>query len=68
VTWLFFIEPIGEERCRIISRFRAACSDDLATRLSYGPTVMEPVSFAMDRRMLMGIKARSERSLKEVRV
>jgi hypothetical protein len=62
-TWLFFIEPLGEASCRVISRFRAACSDDLATRLSFGPTFNEPVGFAMDRRMLMGIKARSERQM-----
>jgi hypothetical protein len=60
-TWLFFIEPLGDARCRVISRFRAACSDDLATRLSFGPTFSEPVGFAMDRRMLMGLKVRSER-------
>ena len=62
-TWLFFIEPLGDGSCRVISRFRAACSDDLATRLSFGPTFTEPVGFAMDRRMLMGIRARSERHL-----
>jgi hypothetical protein len=60
-TWLLLIEPLGDQRCRVISRFRAACSDDLATRLSFGPTFLEPIGFAMDRRMLMGIKARSER-------
>jgi hypothetical protein len=59
-TWLFFIEPLNDASCRVISRFRAACSDELATRLSFGPIFTEPVGFAMDRRMLMGIKARSE--------
>jgi hypothetical protein len=29
-TWLFFIERLGDACCRVISRFRAACSDDLA--------------------------------------
>jgi len=60
-TWLFLIEPLGDRRCRVISRFRGACFDDLSTRLSFGPTFVEPIGFAMDRRMLMGIKARSER-------
>ena len=65
-TWLFFVEPLGETRCRVISRFRAACSNDLATRLAFGPTLIEPVGFAMDRRMLLGLKERAEkmRSLK----
>jgi hypothetical protein len=61
VSWLFFVEPLGERRCRVISRYRAACSDDVATRLAYGPTLLEPVSFVMDRRMLLGVKERVER-------
>jgi hypothetical protein len=64
VSWLFFVEPVGERRCRVISRYRAACSDDVATRLAYGPTLLEPVSFVMDRRMLLGIKQRAERGEK----
>jgi hypothetical protein len=60
-TWLFYLEPLGERRCRLISRYRAACSDDLATRLSFGPTLVEPVGFAMDRRMLLGLKERAEK-------
>jgi hypothetical protein len=63
VTWLFLIEPIGDRRCRVISRYRAATSEDLATRLSFGPTFVEPIGFAMDRRMLMGVKSRSERTV-----
>ena len=61
-TWLFQVEPLGAGRCRFVSRYRCACSDDLATRLSFGPTLLEPVGFAMDRRMLLGVKARVERS------
>jgi hypothetical protein len=57
---LFFIEPLADGRCRVISRFRSTCSEDLATRLSFGPTFVEPVGFAMDRRMLLGIKQRAE--------
>jgi hypothetical protein len=61
-TWLFLVEPLGPERCRLISRYRMACSDDLATRLSFGPTVIEPIGFAMDRRFLRGVKDRAERA------
>lgn len=61
-SWLFYIEPLGERRCRLISRYRAACSDDLATRLSFGPTFIEPIGFAMDRRMLLGVKRAAERT------
>jgi hypothetical protein len=61
-SWLFFLEPLGDHRCRFISRYRASCSDDLATRLAFGPTLVEPVGFAMDRRMLLGVKERVERA------
>jgi hypothetical protein len=61
-SWLFFVEPLGENRCRFISRYRAACSAELATRLAFGPSLIEPVGFAMDRRMLLGVKERAERA------
>ncbi|HEX8953409.1 MAG TPA: hypothetical protein VF945_16250 [Polyangia bacterium] len=60
-SWLFLVEPLGIDRCRFVSRYRAASSDDLATRLSFGPALNEPIGFAMDRRMLLGVKARAER-------
>jgi len=59
-SWLFSLEPLGEGRCRLISRYRADCSNDLATRIAMGPSLLEPVGFAMDRRMLLGIKKRVE--------
>lgn len=62
VSWLFFLEPMGDRRCRFISRYRCACSDDTATRLQMGPALVEPIGFAMDRRMLMGVKERAERA------
>ena len=33
---------------------------DLATRLSFGPALLEPIGFAIDRRMLLGVKQRAE--------
>jgi hypothetical protein len=54
------LEPLGERRSRLISRYRCATSEDIATRLSFGAAVMEPVGFAMDRRMLLGVKGRVE--------
>jgi len=60
VSWLFLVEPLTDRRCRFISRYRASSSDDLGTRLAFGPTLVEPVGFAMDRRMLFGVKARAE--------
>lgn len=62
VSWLFFIEPLGERRCRLISRYRASYGDDLALRLAFGPLLVEPIGFEMDRRMLLGVKERAERA------
>jgi len=59
-SWLFLLEPLGPSRCRLISRYRTATSDDLATTLAYGVAI-EPIGFAMDRRMLLGVKSRAER-------
>lgn len=59
-TWAFLVEPLGPKRCRLVSRFRCATSDDVAMRLSLGPILLEPIGFAMDRRMLLGVKARAE--------
>ena len=59
-SWLFLIEPIGEGRTRLISRYRCATADDLRSRVGFGPAVVEPIGFAMDRRMLLGVKARVE--------
>jgi hypothetical protein len=63
VSWLFLVESLGDDRSRLISRYRCATSDDLATRLQLGPTLVEPIGFAMDRRMLLGIKARVEHAV-----
>ena len=59
-SWLFFLEPLGEKRCRFVSRYRVTYSNDLVTRLSLGPVFIEPIGFAMDRRMLLGVKSRAE--------
>lgn len=60
-SWLFLVEPLEGGRTRLISRFRTAYSDDLATRLAAGPTLTEAVGFVMDRQMLRGVKERVER-------
>jgi hypothetical protein len=65
-SWLFLVEPLGERRCRFVSRYRCGCSRDLATRLQFGQGTVEPVGFAMDRRMLLGVKERVEKSARAV--
>src|SRR5690606_25930078 len=53
VTWAFLLEPIAPGRCRLVSRYRCATSDHLGMRITLGPALVEPVGFAMDRRMLL---------------
>jgi hypothetical protein len=60
-SWLFLVEPSGPGRSRLVSRYRAACSADLPTRLAFGPALVEPFGSEMDRRMLLGVKTRAER-------
>jgi hypothetical protein len=61
VSWLFLVEPLGPARCRVVSRYRCASSGDLRTRLGFGPALVEPIGFAMDRRMLLTLRRRAER-------
>jgi hypothetical protein len=60
VSWLFLLETLGPNRCRLVSRFRVNHARGLRARLSYGPWVTESVGFVMDRAMLLGIKKRAE--------
>jgi hypothetical protein len=57
-SWAFLLEPLADGHCRLVSRFRTSCSNDLLTRLAQGPALLEPIGFAMDRRMLLGIRER----------
>jgi hypothetical protein len=61
-SWLFLVEPLGPNRCRFISRYRASCSNDLRTRFFFGPLLIEPIGSEMDRGMLLGVKQRAEGS------
>ncbi len=63
VSWLFLVEPVTPSTCRFISRYRCATSLDFVTRARFGRALMEPIGFAMDRRMLLGVKQRAERAL-----
>lgn len=59
-SWLFLVEPRDGGRSRLISRFRCASPPSRAQRVALGPALLEPIGFAMDRRMLLGIKERAE--------
>ena len=59
-SWLFLVKEITARRSRVVSRYRCATSDDLKTRLAFGPVIVEPIGSTMDRRMLRGIRARAQ--------
>lgn len=59
-SWGFYVEPLAKGRCRLISRYRCAASEGALSALQYGPLLLEPIGFAMDRRMLLGVKTRVE--------
>lgn len=65
-SWLLLVEETAPGLTRVVSRYRCASSDDLRTRLSFGPALLEPIGSTMDRRMLLGIRARVERAPRAV--
>jgi hypothetical protein len=56
-VWSFHILPIDADHCRLLSRSRAARQHGSARMAGY---VMDPVTLLMTRKMLLGIKERSE--------
>jgi hypothetical protein len=62
ISWAFVIEPLDSSRSRLYSRNRSAYGPGLVQELSYGPWLLEPISFVMDRKMLQGIRWRAERA------
>jgi hypothetical protein len=60
-VWSFHLRPLGPGACRLLSRGRARRRAGLPGVADLVlDTVMDPVTFAMTRRMLLGIKARAE--------
>ena len=59
LSWLWFIEPINSESSRFVSRNRLTYNDSFKNRLLIG-ILSEPIVFAMDRKMCLGIKKRAE--------
>lgn len=57
-TWSFSVTPTGPESSRLITR--ASGEPPSLLGLAFNRTVFEPLHFAMERRMLIGIKALAE--------
>lgn len=60
LTWLWYVEDINEHHSRFISRNRVTYSSSWKANFMFG-FVMEPMVFAMDRKMCYGIKKRAEK-------
>ncbi len=66
-TWAFVVEPIDDATSRLIMRGRARGSLGLLGA-SFERSIFEPIHFAMERKMMEGIRARAEgRSVSEAR-
>lgn len=60
LTWLWYIEEIDEKTSRFISRNRVTYTSSAKTNFIF-KVLLEPIVFAMDRKMCLGIKKRAER-------
>jgi hypothetical protein len=60
-TWAFYLEPLHGDRTRLIERWKADWSPTLKNAI-FMRLFLEPGSFLMERKMLLGIKQRAEAS------
>jgi hypothetical protein len=58
-TWSFYLEPVDEHTTRLIERFRCDYNPTPMNTFFYR-AILEPGSFIMERKMLLGIKERAE--------
>jgi hypothetical protein len=60
-SWAFVLKPLSENQTRLIVRARGSMPETLPMKIfSYG--VFEPAHFIMERKMLMTLKEKAERS------
>jgi len=59
ISWVFFLGELDEGTTRLIVRSRSDYNPSLGNALIYR-VFTEPISFVMDRKMLLGIKERAE--------
>ncbi|SDD21890.1 hypothetical protein [Rhodococcus tukisamuensis] len=58
--WAFHLLDDGDGGTRLIERGRYAHSGGRASSLAFGPTLLEPISFVMSRKMLRTLRALAE--------
>jgi hypothetical protein len=62
LSWAFIVREAEGRRSRLFSRYRADYGPGLAPALGYGPWILEPFSYVMDVKMLVGVRERAERA------
>jgi hypothetical protein len=60
MTWVWYLDVIDATTTRLISRNRNDYSPEIANKLLMGPLLIEPISFVMERKMLLSLKERAE--------
>jgi hypothetical protein len=61
-VWSFHVRSIDDRSCRLVARSRTAVPRGAAKVMAaVGSFIADPITFAMERRMLLGIKDRAER-------
>ncbi len=61
VSWGWYLFPISPEKTRLIERWRANWNSNLTNNL-FMQVFIEPGAFLMERKMLLGIKHRAEKT------
>jgi hypothetical protein len=59
-TWALVLVPDGHGSCRLLARGRSTHGSLFTERLFFGPAIMEPVTFVMERKMLRTIQLLAE--------
>ena len=62
LSWGFIIKEGEGRQSRLLSRYRVNHGAGWARALGYGPWIVEPFSYAMDLKMLAGIRWRAEQA------
>jgi hypothetical protein len=66
VSWTFFLCDIDETTTRFVIRWRSDFGPTPSQKLGYGPLLMEPISFVMERKLMLGLKQRAEADAESV--
>jgi len=62
LSWAFIIKEAEGRQSRLLSRYRVDYGPGWARALGYGPWIVEPFSYAMDLKMLAGMRWRAEQA------